>query len=600
MLRSFFFARQSIRAKIFLAFSCVTALSLMAVSAVLYIHMSGEATRNATRFASDNLRHSNEVMQMILEDVDRINTVVVADSGSVDVIAALRSDAFDPSYEWFREKQGVTALLTNLIAYKTPITSIAVVGLNGKMYTSGTPEWVEKQRLTDDAIRQVSEGAGKHVYILRRGADGEPEALMVGRPIHYNNRPIGAVITELDYRQIERIYQAGLTPGVANDVVAQDGRIIVSGNPQLPADAALHTLAAEPPAVPKASSRIVINGERYITVSSAMPYAGWTAQSAIPVRTLLPRYQQLRLQMAETAAAVFLAVLIVSMGVAAGITRNLRRLYQDIQHVKQGRMTVRASIRTKDEVGHLYRAFSGMVEQLKVLMNDIKRGERQKREAELQALQAQVGPHFLYNTLNSIKYLARLRHASNIEETVASLIDLLRAVLGNTKEFVTLREELDYVQAYLNIQKLRFNNRIEARIRIDPELYGCVLPKMIVQPIVENAMIHGLAPLRQGGTLAIEGFRDGGFLVVSVTDDGVGMSGDQIERLLRKGGTEGSGRSSFSGIGIANVRERIRMTCGPESQLQISSVQGEFTTVKLRLPLAEGEGACDAARAVGG
>jgi two-component system sensor histidine kinase YesM len=224
-----------------------------------------------------------------------------------------------------------------------------------------------------------------------------------------------------------------------------------------------------------------------------------------------------------------------------------------------------------------------MVGRLKGLMEDIRTGEKQKREAELAALQAQISPHFLYNALNTIKFMSRMRGAANIEEVASSIIGLLRGVLGNTREFVPLREELDYVNSYIRIQRYKYFQPFLVNLQIEPEALDCVIPKLLLQPLVENAVIHGIGPLSQGGYVSVKAYCGTDGLKLEVTDNGVGMTQEQIEQAMQ--GHSPDRNHQFSGIGLSNVKERVALLYGEPYDLKIFSEPGVYTTAELLLPI---------------
>src|SRR5690606_31437676 len=189
---------------------------------------------------------------------------------------------------------------------------------------------------------------------------------------------------------------------------------------------------------------------------------------------------------------------------------------------------------SKDEIGDLYRVFVSMVDELKRLLTGIRISEKKKREAELTALQAQIRPHFLYNSLNTIKYLARLNGVPNIEEVSGSLIELMRGVLGNSNEFLTVQEELNYVSSYVSIVKYKYMEPIQVHVQVDDDvLLERLVLKLMLQPVIENAIIHGIGPAGHKRAVMIRIYADQHDLVIEVEDNGKGMLPEQLDQLLQ-------------------------------------------------------------------
>jgi len=256
--------------------------------------------------------------------------------------------------------------------------------------------------------------------------------------------------------------------------------------------------------------------------------------------------------------------------------------------VKDGNLTLpQNEIKSEDETGQLYHVFNGMVEELKGLLEGIRVSEKEKREAELTALQAQIHPHFLYNSLNTIKVLARMNGVPNIEAVSGSLIELMRSVLGNSSEFLTVREELAYVEHYFSIMKYRYMKPIRMITEIeDDALLDCRVLKLMLQPLVENAIIHGIGPLEQDGFVLIRVYEEGNNLKIDVVDNGKGITEEQREYLLKGTGTNGE-TSRFSGMGVRNVHERIVRTYGDSYGVYLCSEPGVYTKAEIRLPKQE-------------
>ncbi|EBD8094922.1 HAMP domain-containing protein, partial [Salmonella enterica] len=235
--------------------------------------------------------------------------------------------------------------------------------------------------------------------------------------------------------------------------------------------------------------RKYMDGKEYIVLRRQSDYTGWSTIALTPIDSLLTESVRLRKLLAEVSMIVFVVVLIVSLQVSSRITLNIRKLKSLMMFVKDGNFTLpKKEIKSEDETGQLYLVFISMMEELKRLLEGIRLSEKEKREAELTALQAQIHPHFLYNSLNTIKYLARLNGVPNIEEVSGSLIELMRSVLGNSSEFLTLREELAYVEHYVSIMKYRYMKPIRLITEIeDDALLDCRVLKLMLQPLVENA-----------------------------------------------------------------------------------------------------------------
>ena len=475
-------------------------------------------------------------------------------------------------------------------AYKQYITRISVIGTNDKIFYEGNPRITGKDILNDPSIKKIIAADGSKLWI-KQNDDGVlwDETITLGRVIKYERQPIGVVMIDMDYDVIKKTYSFGSLIDSNIFVVETDGNFVYNSNAAMQEHNIGDTsYASVYRSLGNTDPMIRIDGKPHLVVHYTSPYTGWTTIGVIPESTLLRDSVPLRHLIVQILLIVIVVVFIVSYHVAKHITKNMRKLQKSMQWIKEGNLTIVSTVKSEDEIGELSQVFEDMIGRLRMLMSDIQAGELQKREAELAALQAQITPHFLYNTLNTIKYLARLRNVPNIEEVTISLITLLRGVVGNTKPQITIREELEYAKSYITIQKYKYIEPFDVRWQIDEELLDCRIHKLILQPVIENAIIHGIGPLKEGGKLDVSLVKVGEqALKLIVTDNGLGMSLNQIERILQK--KSASDRQGFSGMGIMNVHERITMLYGDTYGVSISSEPGIFTRVEIKIPATKEE-----------
>jgi two-component system sensor histidine kinase YesM len=571
----------SIQGKIFLAFSLVALLSILSISGIIYINMRETIKSNAVTSVSDSIRQADESLNIMLEEIDRLNMVVVINKNTV--IDTLISTSKEISYEWFQEQKRIEEFLSSLITYKTYITRIAVVGLNGKVFFSGGP-WLDRTVLGTPMMEYMLRNGSRHAYLKQSGV---METITVGREIRYNRETIGVVMVDLQYDFIKKTYGVKPTADSMLYVLDQQNEFVYRPDQApsfAPSDQRITSLKEEFAGHGDVAEK-VIDGRSYIVVSRQSDHTGWTTLALIPTDSLLSESTRLRDLIFEVSAIVLLVVLIGSLQVSSRITINIRRLKSMMMLVKDGNLTFpKKEIKTKDEVGQLYHVFIGMVEELKRLLEGIRVSEKEKREAELTALQAQIRPHFLYNSLNTIKYLAKLNGTPNVEEVSGSLIDLMRGVLGNSNEYLTVREELDYVRNYISIVKYKYMEPIVVHEVIeDPSLLDSRVLKLTLQPIVENAVMHGIGSREQGGFVTIRVYKENRDLIIEVTDNGMGMTAEQIERLMNRKG-EQTASSRFSGMGVRNVHERIVRSFDDSYGIKLYSEPGLYTKVEIRFP----------------
>lgn len=282
---------------------------------------------------------------------------------------------------------------------------------------------------------------------------------------------------------------------------------------------------------------------------------------------------------------ILLIVLVVFAAVAivTGILRPLRSLNEATVKMSDGDFSARAKVNSHDEIMELADSFNYMASNMEDMVDEIKEDQQKMRKADLRLLQEQINPHFLYNTLDTIVWLIEANESDQAVEMVVTLSNFFRIVLSKGKEFISIREEEQHIRSYLAIQEMRYHDIMEYDIQIDQVLYDYQIPKLTLQPIVENALYHGLKVKRAKGFIHILGEIDGDKMHLIVRDNGVGMEAEELDELREE--ISRPCKETEKGFGLANVNERIRMYFGPEYGMTVESQKGKGTEVELILPV---------------
>ncbi len=293
-------------------------------------------------------------------------------------------------------------------------------------------------------------------------------------------------------------------------------------------------------------------------------------------------------------AVVLILAAGVSFYLSSWVARPFRELQSLMKRTEKGDLKAYWTSRGSQEMNELGESYNQMLNRLEDLIRQVKREEALKKEAEMEALQYQLNPHFLYNTLNTIKWVAKLHKTPQISEAVSALVRLLQASLGKKGDFITVGEEAGLITDYMAIQAFRYGEHIRLEVEIDPSAEQCLLPRLLLQPLVENAVIHGIEPLRRAGVIQVRIWVERGLLFCQVTDNGIGMeeevcrsfSSDTSPNMERRPGTASAGmlRERMSGIGLRHIRDKIRLYYGPDYAMSIVAKPMEGTSVRLCLP----------------
>lgn len=313
---------------------------------------------------------------------------------------------------------------------------------------------------------------------------------------------------------------------------------------------------------------------------------GWTTVSAVPVRELMEDSIIMRNSIGLIGAICVGLAMLISVFIAFRITKPLRKLSQLMRKVKEGDLQVAFPVSARDEVGQLGSAFNTMVSKLSELGYLLYETEIREKDAQIAALQSKINPHFLYNTLGSISMHAELEGNQEIIKMANNLSRLLRYSLSSRQEKVTLRDELEHVKGYMTIQKMRYEDRIDFEMDIDQSVLDCNVIPLMIQPLVENAINHGLDKGIGAGHVRLASREEDGLLKITVEDDGIGMTAEHLEQIRRRlhhdrdlGGTAGNG--------LLNVHRRVMLHYGEPYGLQLESMPYQGLKVTVTLPVVK-------------
>ena len=263
--------------------------------------------------------------------------------------------------------------------------------------------------------------------------------------------------------------------------------------------------------------------------------------------------------------------------------KPLKDLTSAMEDVGKGNFDVEIEEEYEDEIGVLSRTFNQMVKDMRRLIDNVYEQQRMRQEAEMKSLQMQINPHFLYNTLDTINWMGRMKGVDEVGEMTSALGNLMRYSLAK-KDFVTIGEELQNLQDYIGIQNVRYGDRMTIRFEIQDGVQSCYIPKLLIQPILENAIVHGVEDKIEPGMIIIRIYQEEKDLYVVVEDDGVGMTQEAIEILT---GAEPAAKYGHTSIGVNNVNRRIQSVFGRDYGLMIRSQLGAGTTITLHMKVLE-------------
>ncbi|MCM3270847.1 cache domain-containing sensor histidine kinase [Paenibacillus elgii] len=564
--------KHAIQKKFFIYIFSLAALTLFVMSITVYIYFFKTLKEKEVQYA---VRSSSETKLNIERMFNLIESTAMSLILDKKLTGVLEKTA--PSNEASDEQAAVDAKLQNIVSAQEYIKGIFILGANGHIFKS---DWG-----ADQAGLQQKEAMFLNQMDLPKNNEPAPVSriFFIHGSISFiesiyslSGERIGTLIIDLNPFYFEEIIANSSVQSNEKVFIANASRNIIFNYPN---NVSYDDVIKMYPDIFYANTFQTygrVFGKDSILVSDSIENTDWKIVRILSTEQILATTNTIGLIAVFVLGFLLLLAFMVSYLLSVSFTSPIILLNQSFKKLERGDMNVKVAIDKKDEMGQLGISFNKMVVQLNGLITSMLDDEKKKKELELQILKAQINPHFLYNTLDSIRWLAAMQNAENIADMSSSLIRLLKYNISPS-ELVPLSEELNSIRNYINIQKYRYGDSFHLQLDIEAGTEEQKILKFILQPIVENAIFHGLSPGGGSGTIAIKTeivHRD---LTITVSDDGIGM--DVAARMAsRKNKKEG-------GIGIENVDERIKLYFGRSYGLTIQSAVGSGTRVTFKLPL---------------
>ncbi|WP_291647932.1 sensor histidine kinase [Clostridium sp.] len=315
----------------------------------------------------------------------------------------------------------------------------------------------------------------------------------------------------------------------------------------------------------------------FMSMVSTLDRYGWSIIEEIPLHIVRQPIKQITQKFLLTLILVIIISFIVIYKISVWVTEPVINIKNTIEKVMGGNLKVKVKVDRNDEIGMLEGSFNDMVKWLDDSIEEIKEKEKQKRIAELSFLQAQINPHFLYNTLSGVRFLVSMNRNDDAEEMLYKFSKLLRNILPRASELISLEDEIEIIKAYIELQQIRYPNGFKVDIRIDQNIKNIMVPALILQPIVENAIFYSMESENSKGEIKIRGYINDGYIIIEISDNGKGMSSVQINNVFKN-------KESINRVGLINVHERIQLNYGKDYGIEIESQEGNGTRVIFKLP----------------
>ncbi|MCD9023212.1 sensor histidine kinase [Cohnella silvisoli] len=550
----------------------------------------------SSKLVKKNVRESS--LQLVRQAADALSSIIIAGTDASNVLysdvklqQAVRNT--QPTTEEEKtDKDYISTLLNNFVGSNSFVKTLYVLREEGTSWGSGSfkqskvylqplrdLEWARLARMKDG-----EPAWGPIAYDPYSGyGDNNDLILSVTRVIKdfESLADIGYLLVNLDGKKVvDRISQIHLGKTGGFYVVDNEGKVVIDrrleriGQPL--SDSGLRDWASRGS---EAEFEYEANGIRYYNIKQPLSN-GWSIVGSVPIHEITDELTDMRRMIWTSAVGFALLAIVIGLILARQVTKPIKQLTSQMKVAESGDFTVRTEVRSQDEIGHMSRQFNKMIKRIDELVHEVHDIQESKRQAELRAVMHRIHPHFLFNTLSTIKWLIRYNQSSKAYEALSALVLLLEANMGKKGSFVSLAEELDIVGKYLSILEIRYDTAFRLHLDINTEAVPFRIPRMLIQPIVENAVFHGLVPTGGDGDIWVKAFPSSDAIMIEIRDNGRGISPEYVLKLDKYEQAEHSG---MTGIGLMHVHEWIRLYYPAGSELRIVNGESGGTVVLMKL-----------------
>lgn len=583
---------RSIQSHIFLYFSTLIIITVLIIGIIFYYESSRTIEKNADEYAYQIVEQVSRNIEYYIGYMEDVSSLLYYNPSINNYLSQGQAEYKQQNVlENDLEEQKIAALLDSIMKMRKDIVSIFVFGKNGKIITNGNnfelKEYIDINEL--DWYKQASQKNGQPVvsssHVQKFIKNQHPWVVSLSRQINdfRTKKSLGVLLIDLNYKVITDICsKINLGQKGYVFILNKEGNIVYHPQQQL-----IYTnLKSENiEKIISTESRSFIekkDGKKRLVTIKTIPNIGWKIVGVSYLNDLLIAREDIRNSYIIVIFVCLLIATLISVRIASNISRPIKKLEALMKRAENGDFNVNnIDIKSSDEIEHLAATFKMMLQRIKALMQQIKEDQKAIRKSELKALQAQINPHFLYNALDAIVWMAESKKHDKVVLMTSALAKFFRLSLSKGDEIIYIKDEIEHIKYYLMIQKIRYSKKLEYEILVDPEILKYRIIKLVLQPLVENAIYHGIKNLPDGGKIEIKGKQVEGKILLQVVDNGVGIPSQKLQHILEN---ENRSKVKAGGVGIKNVHERIQLYYGEDYGLTFESEEGQGTTVNVWLP----------------
>lgn len=589
MIRLNIFSNLKLKQKFLLSYFMLIILPLLILSGLTYKKVSKLIENYITFSTSQAIAQTHSFLSYKLYRIANVSDIIRVDK---NISSILKKDP--KNYNIYEQIKDMTYLRQYLASFQdnNDIYRVRLYVNDNFIYSNDNINIFQiNQAQTSKWYSMLMHNKTKYIwapsYYLNNTNLNEPKLLSVSaavrNPENYSEY-IGFLRVDFKKQIIEDIIKkANSVNGSFTYIQNSNGDVIVSSDDSLIEKYKVNIKLPSNTSFLETSKLhfIEINNEKCLIANADINNTDWTMFTVIPYSKIIKDSKSIRNDLLLLMIIIGTIAYTLAYHFSNSLNKRISTLISAIRHVHEGNLNTFIKDSSKDEIGELIENYNFMISRMKVLIEEQYKSGKAVKNAELKALQAQINPHFLYNTLDMINWMAYKNMNKEISEAVKSLAKFYKLSLSKGKDTVSIKDELTHVSLYVQIQNMRYSNRISLKIDVDEQLYNFSILKITLQPIVENSILHGiLGKGSEHGEIIISGTLKDNDILLSVTDDGVGMSKDILNKIL----TENVSSKNGSGYGIKNIDQRIKLCYGENYGLSFHSEYGKGTSVNIKIP----------------
>lgn len=577
------------RVKLILVFSLLILLTASILGSITYYQFAKSSQNKTEEYQIQLADQINQHLNRYLKEMQIISLSPFYDQEVLDILQSHQTPSDVTSFPPAAERVPMWRYISSLIHMRNEISGIHIMANDGTIFSNLDSNTV---------LLKVFETDNDWINRIKK-ADGEWVLLPLHKPNYYLNKDtsvfsVARLIRDPSSHEPLGIIKIDLKQELINEIVSNSNAkshiFILDKNNEFiypnKEDKLIESSFLSEIENIKVNNytNIPIDGTDYMMVYHQSSYSGVKTIMLTPRSSVFSEVNHLRKVIILVVIVGILISFLLGFLLSKPLVGSIHTLRKAMGKVEKGNFAQRVTIKSNDEIGELGKGFNLMINEIDRLVSEVYKTSLREKEAEIRALQSQMNPHFLYNTLESINMLAITKGNLEVSDMVSSLGKLLRYTIDNSSKIITLDEELSFIRSYVAIQKVRIGENLQYTEDIEPNLNKVLLPKLVLQPLVENAIVHGL--FQQGGHIFIKAYVERGFLKISIRDNGKGITElelTKLKRLIENQHTVSS--EKHNGIALTNVHERLQLLYGKQFGITIDGREQNGFSVTLILPI---------------